>query len=258
MFWPTAAAARASSAPALEHVTVAVGNPDECDTAVGERDPHRAADALLDAGSSWPWSSRARRACSPRTTDELVEVPPIAGRRGQRAGRRRRASAARSATGLLAGWPLEPMIRFANAAGAIVASRLECSTAMPTTAEVRGRAARRPSVPERRPCDVDRLRELRGAAAPRRRSRQAAAARPRAARCCAAGGRLMLVAADHPARNAFGVRGDADGDGRPERAAGAAGVALSRPGVDGVLGTADMLEDLLLWARWRARSSSAR
>ncbi len=53
------------------------------------------------------------------------------------------------------------MIRFANAAGAIVASRLECSTAMPTTAEVeaaladggrrpvglteRGRLSRRPS-----------------------------------------------------------------------------------------------------------------
>ena len=38
--------------------------------------------------------------------------------------------------GLLAGWPLERCLRFANAAGAIVASRLECSTAMPTTAEV--------------------------------------------------------------------------------------------------------------------------
>ncbi len=38
--------------------------------------------------------------------------------------------------GLLAGWPLEKIIRFANTAGAIVASRLECSTAMPTTTEV--------------------------------------------------------------------------------------------------------------------------
>jgi 5-dehydro-2-deoxygluconokinase len=40
--------------------------------------------------------------------------------------------------GLLAGWPLDRVLRFANAAGAIVASRLECSTAMPTTAEVDG------------------------------------------------------------------------------------------------------------------------
>ena len=38
--------------------------------------------------------------------------------------------------GLLAGWDLERILRFANAAGAIVASRLACSDAMPTTAEV--------------------------------------------------------------------------------------------------------------------------
>ena len=34
------------------------------------------------------------------------------------------------------GWPLEKTLRYANAAGAIVASRLECSTAMPTAVEV--------------------------------------------------------------------------------------------------------------------------
>jgi 5-dehydro-2-deoxygluconokinase len=38
--------------------------------------------------------------------------------------------------GLLHGWPLEKTLRYANAAGAIVASRLECSTAMPTAVEV--------------------------------------------------------------------------------------------------------------------------
>ena len=38
--------------------------------------------------------------------------------------------------GLLSGWDLERTVRFANAAGAIVASRLECSTAMPTEDEV--------------------------------------------------------------------------------------------------------------------------
>jgi 5-dehydro-2-deoxygluconokinase len=38
--------------------------------------------------------------------------------------------------GLLSGWDLDRTIRFANVAGAIVASRLECSTAMPTTEEV--------------------------------------------------------------------------------------------------------------------------
>ena len=38
--------------------------------------------------------------------------------------------------GLLADWPLEKTLRYANAAGAIVASRLECSTAMPTPDEI--------------------------------------------------------------------------------------------------------------------------
>ena len=38
--------------------------------------------------------------------------------------------------GLLAGWPLERTLRFANAAGALVASRLGCADDMPTTAEV--------------------------------------------------------------------------------------------------------------------------
>ena len=41
--------------------------------------------------------------------------------------------------GLLAGWPLAEVVRFANVAGAIVASRLECSSAMPTEDEVRDR-----------------------------------------------------------------------------------------------------------------------
>ena len=38
--------------------------------------------------------------------------------------------------GLLEGWDLEPLLRFANAAGALVASRLGCSDDMPTAAEV--------------------------------------------------------------------------------------------------------------------------
>ena len=48
-------------------VTVAVGNLDECHTAVGERDPYRAAPALLRAGSSWRWSSRAPKGVLART-----------------------------------------------------------------------------------------------------------------------------------------------------------------------------------------------
>ena len=38
--------------------------------------------------------------------------------------------------GLLAGWDLRRILEFANVAGALVAGRLECSTAMPDEAEI--------------------------------------------------------------------------------------------------------------------------
>jgi uncharacterized protein len=61
-----------------------------------------------------------------------------------------------------------------------------------------------------------------------------------------ADGRLLVVAADHAARGALGVRADplamANRGELLERLA----VALARPGVDGVLGTPDILDDLLL------------
>jgi len=59
-------------------------------------------------------------------------------------------------------------------------------------------------------------------------------------------GRLFIVAADHPARGALGVGANdtamADRYSLLERLA----IALSRPGVDGVLGTPDIIEDLAL------------
>nr|WP_241562493.1 deoxyribose-phosphate aldolase [Streptomyces hoynatensis] len=59
-------------------------------------------------------------------------------------------------------------------------------------------------------------------------------------------GRLMIVAADHPARGALAVGGDrlamANRFDLLERLV----LALQQPGVDGVLATADILEDLLL------------
>lgn len=75
---------------------------------------------------------------------------------------------------------------------------------------------------------------------------QAAARRVRRAAVPGPTGRLMIVAADHPARGALAARGDplamADRRDLLERIC----VALSRPGVDGVLGTPDVIEDLLL------------
>ncbi|MEV5966606.1 deoxyribose-phosphate aldolase [Kribbella sp. NPDC051952] len=59
-------------------------------------------------------------------------------------------------------------------------------------------------------------------------------------------GRLLIVAADHPARGALGVRGDRMAMASRPALIGRLMTALERPGVDGVLATPDILEDLLL------------
>src|SRR5580704_19639850 len=75
---------------------------------------------------------------------------------------------------------------------------------------------------------------------------EAAAARRRAPSVVGPEGRLVIVAADHPARGSLGAGRErlamADRTSLLERLC----VALDRPGVDGVLGSADVLEDLLL------------
>ncbi len=59
-------------------------------------------------------------------------------------------------------------------------------------------------------------------------------------------GRLLLVAADHPARGALRAGDDALAMGDRAELLSRMVRALERPGVDGVLGTADVIEDLLL------------
>jgi hypothetical protein len=61
-----------------------------------------------------------------------------------------------------------------------------------------------------------------------------------------ADGRLMIVAADHPARGALGVRGVTDAMADRYDLLSRLLIALARPGVDGLLATADIVEDLLL------------
>ena len=135
MFWESPADATREVATALEQVTVAVGNLEECEVAVGERDASRAADALLDRGVDLAVVKQGPRGVLAATRDERVEVPPVPVRvlNGLGAGD---GFGGALCHGLLAGWALERTVRFANVAGALVASRLECSTAMPTTAEV--------------------------------------------------------------------------------------------------------------------------
>jgi 5-dehydro-2-deoxygluconokinase len=119
----------------LPHVTVAVGNLDECETAVGTRDPHQAAERLLELGVALAVVKQGPLGVLAAEKERLVEVEPIPVEvvNGIGAGD---GFGGALCHGLLAGWPLERIAAFANAAGAIVTTRLECSSAMPTTAEV--------------------------------------------------------------------------------------------------------------------------
>jgi 5-dehydro-2-deoxygluconokinase len=134
-FWPSREAAREQVRAALPQVTIAVGNLDECETAVGTSNAEAAAAALLDHGVELAIVKRGPAGVYARTRTEQVEVPPIKVEvvNGIGAGD---GFGGALCHGLLAGWPLERTIRFANAAGAIVTTKLECSSAMPTTAEV--------------------------------------------------------------------------------------------------------------------------
>ena len=140
-FWASREEARRSVSPALGHVTVAVGNLDEVDVAVGQADPRRAAQALRDRGVDLAIVKQGPRGVLAATEAGMVESPPIPVEvlNGIGAGD---AFGGALCHGLLAGWEVATVIRFANAAGALVATRLACSDAMPTAAEVEALLAR--------------------------------------------------------------------------------------------------------------------
>ncbi|WP_328721599.1 5-dehydro-2-deoxygluconokinase [Streptomyces sp. NBC_00247] len=121
---------------ALALATVAVGNLAECAVATGEHEPYAAARALLDAGVELAVVKQGPEGVLAVHRDGTVaEVPPLPVRvvNGLGAGD---AFGGALCHGLLAGWETERVMRYANAAGAIVASRLACSSAMPFPAEV--------------------------------------------------------------------------------------------------------------------------
>jgi 5-dehydro-2-deoxygluconokinase len=136
MFWSSREEARRWVQEALPHVTVAVGNLDESDTAVAERDPYAAARALHGYGVELAVVKQGPGGVLASQRDgTAVEVPPVPVEvvNGLGAGD---AFGGALCHGLLAGWDLERVMRFANAAGSIVAGRLACADAMPTSAEV--------------------------------------------------------------------------------------------------------------------------
>ena len=135
MFWPDPSLALERVREALAGVSVAVGNREECEVATGETDPDAAALALLGHGVELAVVKLGPHGVLARTRTErvLVAPHPVEVLNGLGAGD---AFGGALCHGLLSGWPLTRVLRFANVAGAIVASRLECSTAMPRTDEV--------------------------------------------------------------------------------------------------------------------------
>ncbi|MEU6294793.1 5-dehydro-2-deoxygluconokinase [Streptomyces erythrochromogenes] len=121
---------------ALAHATVAVGNPEECEIATGESEPYAAARALLAAGVELAVVKRGPEGVLAVHRDgTVVDARPVEVEvvNGLGAGD---AFGGALCHGLLAGWELGRVVRYANAAGAIVASRLACSSAMPFPHEV--------------------------------------------------------------------------------------------------------------------------
>jgi 5-dehydro-2-deoxygluconokinase len=135
MFWASIEVAREASRDALALATVAVGNLIEAEMAVESNDPDVATDRLLDLGLDLAIIKLGPDGVLAKSRSERVLSPPVVVEvvNGLGAGD---AFGGAFCHGVLAGWALGDVIHFANTAGAIVASRLGCSEAMPTTKEI--------------------------------------------------------------------------------------------------------------------------
>jgi 5-dehydro-2-deoxygluconokinase len=135
MFWPSQEEARRAVQEALPFVTVAAGNLDENETAVGTRDPERIIHALHGSGVRLAIVKQGPAGVLASDGTQLVRVPPapVEVVNGLGAGDAFGGALCHS---LLSGWDLERAMRFCNAAGAIVASQLSCADAMPTVDQV--------------------------------------------------------------------------------------------------------------------------
>lgn len=141
MFWSSPEHAGVEYDAMLDHVTVAVGNRAEVEVAVGTGDPDLAATRLLDRGVELALVKMGAEGVLVATAESRDVVPPhpVEVVCGLGAGD---AFGGALVHGLLAGWAPVDIARHANAAGAIVASRLACADAMPTLDELTDLVAR--------------------------------------------------------------------------------------------------------------------
>jgi 5-dehydro-2-deoxygluconokinase len=136
MFWSAPADATAQIAPLLEQFTAVVGNRAECEIAVGTSDPDLAVDRLLDRGLDTvivKLGADGVLVADRHGLRDRVPPVPVDVVCGLGAGD---AFGGALCHGLLSGWDLSRCAHAANAAGAIVASRLMCADDMPTLDEV--------------------------------------------------------------------------------------------------------------------------
>lgn len=133
--WADASAAADAAAAAIALSSVVIGNRSECEMAVGSAEPHEAADALLSTGVSLAVVKMGADGVLLASADErvVIEPVPVAVRCGSGSGD---AFGGALAAGLVGGWPLRRIGRLANAAGALVSSRLTCADAMPSLPEL--------------------------------------------------------------------------------------------------------------------------
>ena len=133
--WESPDAASAQISKALEKVSIVIGNLEECKLATSESDPDRVANAFLDKGAEIAVVKMGPKGVLAKSHNEtVIKLPhPIKVLNGLGAGD---SFGGAFCYGLLEGWNLDRVITFANMAGAINASRSDCSTAMPTTQEV--------------------------------------------------------------------------------------------------------------------------
>ncbi|MFI9456495.1 5-dehydro-2-deoxygluconokinase [Amycolatopsis sp. NPDC052450] len=135
MFWPGTGTAREEIGWMLDHVTVAVGNRIEAEVAVGTADPDEAASRMLARGVELAVIKKGAEGVLVATAEGRWTVPPqrVEVVCGLGAGD---GFGGALIHGLLSGWDPVRIATYANAAGALVASRLACADAMPTADEI--------------------------------------------------------------------------------------------------------------------------
>jgi 5-dehydro-2-deoxygluconokinase len=135
-FWKDPTQAGEWQRKALDRVTIAIGNLEECAVAVGKGTPDEMARRILDHGVEVAVVKMGPEGVTAFTNEIQVTGSPVQIEvvNGLGAGD---AFGGAVCHGLLERWDWDEIIPFANAAGAFVAGQLACADAMPTEEQAR-------------------------------------------------------------------------------------------------------------------------